>query len=326
MEYNCTNCNYATSDKSNFQKHLKSQKHLKKEQQLQNETQLKLKYNLNRTINYQCSFCSNTFSTAGSLARHKRACGDKQKVEMSFINAIEKKDTVIEKKDSEIEKKDIELKQLREEVKYLKTLITNAGGVIKTSVSALSYVAKNYNGAPILKKLKDYSYIKEKEVDDGDSEESEDKFDLMETLIYHNNKETIQEYLGNIIVEAYKKNDPANQSIWNSDTVRLTYVIRELIDKKPDWTVDKKGIKTAKYIINPLLEYIREQATHYLDEHKLENYIDESEIRIKKICDKINACGKIIVSIDNKSLSKLILKYIAPHFYLAKENMHLIEN
>ena len=214
-------------------------------------------------------------------------------------------------------------KQSQDEIKHLKSLINNAGAVIKTSVSALAYIAQNYDGAPILKKLPDYSYIKELELDD---EDSLDEFDLIEILIYHNNKETLQEYLGDIIVEAYKKKDPSKQSIWNSDTDRLNYIIRDLINKKPDWTVDKKGVKTTKYIIDPLLEYIREQVANYILENTTDKYVHLSEYMLNKHAEKLNSCGKVIAGIDNKSLSKLILKYIAPHFYLAKPEQLIEEN
>ena len=323
MEYKCTDCNYATYDKSNFQKHLKSIKHNKKVLVQTNKTQMKPKTHSNETVKYICQFCSNTFSTASSLARHRRACVNKDTIEMDYtqhINELSKK-LEIEK---ELRFKDLEMnKKLEDEVKYLKSLIHNAGAVIKTSVSALSYVAQNYDKAPALGRLKDYSYIKEQEIDEDNSDI--DEFDLIDNLIYHHNRETIQEYLGNVIVEAYKKKDPKKQSIWNSDTVRLTYIIRELINKKPDWSVDKKGIKTTKYIIEPLLEYIREEVANYVIENTADKYIHLSEFVLGKHAEKLNHCGQIMASIDNKTLSKSVLRYIAPHFYLAKPEQLLEE-
>jgi len=286
---------------------------------------------------YQCPFCKNNYSSSSNLTRHKKACNKKDQLESEYYNELDKKEQEIQRlkelyekdtthlkelyeKDTihlkELHEKDGKLnKQLQDEVKHLKSLINNAGGIIKTSVSALAFVAQNYEGAPILKQLKNYSYIKEIELD---ADDSDDEFDLIDTLIHHNMKETIQEYLGNIIVEAYKKKDPNKQSIWNSDTTRLTYIIRDLINKKPDWTVDKKGIKTGKYIIDPLLEYIRKEVTEYILENGAEKYIHLSEYMLNKHAEKLNSCGKILASIDNKSLSRLVLKYIAPHFYLAK--------
>ena len=341
MKYNCNFCNYYTDILFCYQKHLTTKKHtLKSNTGTINQLSAARELPDNSSKAFTCPYCNNKYTRVNNLTQHKKICPDKDKIEKGLTFELEKKEEEIkhlkelyqkdiEKYKQNAEKDDEMKKQLQDQVSHLKTLINNAGAVIKTSVSALSFVAQNYDKAPLLRRLKDYSYIKEKDDDedndDNENTDTDDKFDLMETLIYHNNKETIQEYLGNIIVEAYKKKDPNKQSIWNSDTVRLTYVIRDLINKKPDWSVDKKGIKTTKYVIDPLLEYIRNQAVEYLDQHKLENYVDETETVIRRICDKINTCGKIIVTIDNKELSRLILKYIAPHFYLAKPDQLLEE-
>jgi hypothetical protein len=60
-------------------------------------------------------------------------------------------------------------------------------------------------------------------------------------------------YLGDIIIKYYKKENPKDQSIWNSDTTRLNYLIRELIDTELTWTCDKAGLKVNEFIIIPLL-------------------------------------------------------------------------
>lgn len=355
MKYSCNFCSYDTDRLFSYNKHLSTKKHIAKVRE-QNKKKIKsqnihkpfIKHSLDihkKSENvYECPYCENTYSSSSNLIRHKKSCSKKDQLESEFNTELEKKEYEIQRlkelyekdtihlkelyeKDTshlkELHEKDDKLnKQLQDENKHLKSLISNAGGIIKTSVSALAYVAQNYEGAPVLKKLKDYSYIKEIELDEDDSN---DEFDLIDTLIHHNMKETIQEYLGNIIVEAYKKKDPNKQSIWNSDTTRLTYIIKDLINKKPDWTVDKKGIKTGKYIIDPLLEYIRKEVAEYILENDAEKYLHLGEFMLNKHAEKLNSCGSIIASIDNKALSKLVLKYIAPHFYLAKPEQ-LIES
>lgn len=341
-KFTCVICNYSTDVKFAFEKHLNSNKHIIKSQELKktkNDSQNIPKLFMKRSsdipeINanvYECPFCNNTYSSSSNLTRHKKLCSKKEELQNEHNIELKEKDQEIQRlkelyeKDTthlkELHKKDeVMHKKLEDEVKYLKSMINNAGAVIKTSVSALSYIAENYDGAPVLKKLKDYSYIKEQEVDEDDTD---DEFDLIGMLIYHDTKETLNEYLGNIIVEAYKKKDPKKQSIWNSDTVRLNYIIRDLINKKPDWTVDKKGVKTTKYIIDPLLEYIRDQVTNYVLDNTADKFIHLTEYKLNQHAEKLNNCGQIIASIDNKSLSKSILKYIAPHFYLAKSEQLL---
>ena len=91
-----------------------------------------------------------------------------------------------------------------------------------------------------------------------------------------------------------------------------------MIHKKPDWTVDKKGVKTSKYVIAPLLEYIRELMAIFIDNNKLEDYLDDSEWKMKKRMENLQSAGEICFNIKNKMFEEQILKYIAPHFYLTK--------
>src|SRR5207249_8087833 len=120
----------------------------------------------------------------------------------------------------------------------------------------LTYIATNYKTAPALQALDDYSQIQQKYNDS--------KF--IETLIYNFNHNKLDKYLGDMIIKFYKKEDPSQQSLWNSDTSRLTYIIKELLNNNnSDWLVDKKGIKTCNYIIDPLLQYIDVIIKKYLN-------------------------------------------------------------
>ena len=331
MKYICNFCNYETDLLFSHKKHLKTQKHIKNVTEYANNNTKNHKtfkvhsskrQNLPRK-EFKCTFCDKIFYSSSNLTRHTKTCPKKMQMESYSMNEIEKRDYEIARL-IELRKHDLDLhdqlyKQQQDEIIHLKSLIKNAGAVIKTSVSALSYVAQNYNNAPILKKIEDYSYLEY-----ADDDDTEDEFDLTQTLLNHHNDKTLVTYIGDIIVRNYKKDDPTKQSIWNSDSVRLTYVIRELIDKKPDWTVDKKGVKTIKYIIAPLLEYIRELMEHFLENNKLENYLDEHISKMKKRMDNIKLASEICFIIKNKSLSEQILKYIAPHFYLPKNDQLII--
>jgi hypothetical protein len=313
--YKCTDCNYATCDKSNFLKHNLTQKHLSKVDEntkvLLNDTQMKPNDTIKK-MQYQCIYCINEFSTASSLARHQKACGAKHNLENSYKTELDKYKFKV-KEMAKSKKKDTELKkQMQNEITYLKSQIQISGSVIKTSVSALAYVAKNYNDAPRLTKMDNYAYITH--------DDENDEFDLLETIFDNYRDKLLEQYLGNIIVLAYKKNNPAEQSVWNSDTTRLTYLVKDIINKKTDWTVDKKGIKTTKYIIDPLLSYIRTLLSKYIDDNCLENFVTEPYMKFKKRTDNLQTVAEIITIISNETLAEQILKYIAPHFYLTKND------
>jgi len=323
MKYICATCNYETDRLSSYQKHLITKKHLQYVSDHTNNSkiihkQFKLQSTTQATIikkEFGCDYCKKKFSSSSNLTRHKKTCLIKSQIDQYAINEIEKRDLEIAHLKVMHDKL---YQQQQEEIAHLKSLINNAGGVIKTSVSALSYVVKNYDKAPVLKQIKDFSYL---ECADSDSnDDGSDENDLSQTIIKCNGNKTIVDYLGNIIVQAYKKDDPSKQSIWNSDATRLTYMIRELIDKKPDWLVDKKGVKTTKFIIEPLLEYIRQLMADFIEENRLENFLHDSDWRMRRRMDDLKTAGEICYNIKNKILSEQLLKYIAPYFYLNKND------
>ena len=58
----------------------------------------------------------------------------------------------------------------------------------------------------------------------------------------------------------------------------------------------------------------------FLENNKLEDYLDEHISKMKKRIENIETVSRICFEIKNKTLSEQILKYIAPHFYLSKND------
>lgn len=324
----CNICSYSSRDKFNYNKHLNTKKHKEKvteiskgtlEEPLRNlceTSEIKSRENLNI---FKCAHCDNCYSTSGSLARHKKVCGnyktennmnkyyeENQKLRMENqlikIENLNLKNLVDEKEDK--------ISILKSEVMHLKSLVNNAGNIIKTSVSTMSYVIKNYKDAPVLESVKDYSAI----------HYDKDNTEFVNNLIYEYNHNKLNAYIGDFIIKTYKKGDPSKQSIWNSDTNRLTYLIREIIStNKVDWKVDKKGIKTTKFIIEPILEYIDTQIREYVENFDID-YSSGSAKEAERKMMKLKSATDILKNIEDKVLSDEILKYIAPYFYLNKHD------
>jgi hypothetical protein len=224
------------------------------------------------------------------------------------------------------------IETLRLENNFQKQLINSAGGIIQRSMNTMSYLLLNYNNAPPLTQLSDYS-IMSKNIDC-----------LMNDLIYYYKKNKLDKHIGDFIVQQYKKKEPELQSIWSSDVDRLNYFIRELInDSKPQknqsiksdrmiksdsiidndnkkfqWVIDKKGIKMTEYIIDPLLKYISTIGTAYLQQKNKQINEGFDIHKDAKLLEDIQIVASINCDIKNNTLSKNINKYIAPHFYLDK--------
>lgn len=299
--HKCSQCEYQSPKKSNLDRHMTTHNNRIKVNKkpssiVKNPGSILVESNNGNT--YVCSFCKNKYSTAGNLAKHKKSCNDKIKLE----DKVKELERIVDAKDDMIF-------ILKEDNTHLKSLVNTAGAVIKTSMSTMSYVIKNYEDAPALAPLKNYSAIHYKQT----------KTEFVEDLICHYKHKLLGGFIGDFIIKTYKKDDPTKQSLWNSDTTRLTYVIRELYDKKIDWRVDKQGIKIIKYVVEPVLNYVDKTIRDYIKNFDT-NYDVCSAREAEKKMLKLTHANEILTKIEDKILCDDIMRYIAPYFYLSKDD------
>ena len=316
-KYECKLCNYITKEKSNLNRHYKSLKHLSNVSEntnIKSNTKQKASNIIMDSIwipygshmdheikeikqkVYLCNYCNDSFSGANNLARHKKSCGVKKETEREYeikFREMQNKIDMLEKSNEH---------QL-EETKYYKNLLNEAGGLVNKSVSALTYVVNNYDGAPAIKT------ITIQDIDTFDNTEQK----IVETVLSHYKHKTLSKYLGDIILKLYKKDDPKSQSIWNTDDNRLTYLIKELLNNKSsNWIVDKKGIKTQIYLIDPLLAHIKSLLVSYQT-----NYIipdaNIGSVEVEFILENSKKIIELVNDIDDGIISKEILKHISSH-------------
>lgn len=336
--YKCIQCEYETNDSSNFKKHKESKKHIA---------------NMTKTSLY-CDICKLVFKHRSSMYRHKNTtCKIKKMKETEKItntaNEIEvlKYQMKIKDLECEIIKQKLELSLAKSqgendkhktvadiykgENEFHKTLTVNAGNVIGKTVSALTYIMENYQKAPELKLLDNDTAIRLLKYETHDGKLTKlitGKTPLQYLLDLHENGKLIS-HLGNLIISQYKKIDPSDQSIWNTDSSRLTYVVRNVAtdkDKKGKaknfiWGSDKKGIKINNYLITPLLEQLKDMILNY-DKDVCDNFDDMTQMQRDKYADNSIHTINIKQCISTSSLHKAILRYIAPHFHMSKHKMN----
>jgi hypothetical protein len=254
-------------------------------------------------MKFVCPYCNATFSFNQSLSRHKKyRCSKnvdseldicKEKKPKEDINALKIKCDLYEKQNA-----------------YLQSLVDKAGTIasdaitsVKSTTSALNYIVQTFSNAPALEPLKNYSEIKNYAVIKnycGDN-------DLARVLISLYSDGKLVNYLGDLLISIYKKDDPKEQSVWNSDCARLSYIIRIIIGSKESWIMDKKGIKLKEFIINPLLEYVEKEIWMFLEEPKNANIDNFS---------RIGNAAKLLKDIRNFVTCKELIKYLAPYFQI----------
>lgn len=281
--HKCPHCDYTTPKKSNYNRHMNT-----------HNTEL-------QTANIICDLCGLPCARKSSLLRHKTKC-------INYHINKNKMEHTIDNITVQLQLQEQLINTLKTENENLKHIVDNAGMLLKTSISTMSYIMKNYNNAPAIELIKDYSIM----------HINQDNTKFVETLIYEHKHKNLYAYLGDFIIKFYKKGDPSQQSIWNSDTNRVTYIIREIINNNHiNWTIDKKGIKIGKYIIEPLLEYIDAMLRLYISNMDMQ-YRKYTVNEINKKTIKLQAITEIIKSIEDRVLNSEIIKYVTPHFYLNK--------
>jgi hypothetical protein len=301
--YKCIICNYITKDTSNLKRHNKTKKHLKnictKNDNNIDTPQCTInapqctdnlsKINKKPNNKFICNYCNASFTRSNSLSRHKNICSEKQLYEKDNQHEIELLNCKLDK-----------YKHFEEEAKYYKKLLMEAGGLVKKSVSALTYSITNYDDAPPIKTIEVTNVDK---FNDSDAQIADD-------IISACKHKTLNKYLGDIIVKEYKKKKPVDQSIWNTDDTRLTYIIKELIQNNfSNWVVDKKGIKTTIYLIDPLLKHVKSLIITYQKNMIIGNTAFEMEVHM----ENSKVITDLVVDIDNDVTSKEILKYISSY-------------
>ena len=311
--YECKTCNYLTSRTDNYTRHMNSKRHHKKVSEVDNiivNTNLSTsgcsrkptaarKYVSDKSISdninmsekqYICESCGNIFYRLSNLTRHHKIC----------INS-----------NSEMTKLKEQLKIYMDKAKHYKHLFEEAGSVVKKSIGAVSYIMNNYKSAPALKTIT---------IDDF-NENIPKKDKVAEHILSAYKNKTLSKYIGNVIIKVYKKDNPKQQSIWNTDDNRLSYMLKEIIENKTkssNWIVDKKGTKTAKYIVKPLLDHIRALLEEYnLSINPADYKYDASGMQL--LLENSRALLKLANDIDTGITSTEVLKYISAHLRFNKK-------
>ena len=135
----------------------------------------------------------------------------------------------------------------------------------------------------------------------------------MDDLFYYKDHKNLDTFIGQKLVDEYKKKDPKSQAIWSSDVARLVFIIRVQTESEVIWFKDKGGNKTKELIVDSILKEIDEALNFYI------NYVDthKHEFEPKKLLNYVYNQMKAVEIQDDiihGELAKGIMKYIAPCF------------
>ena len=299
-------------------------------------------------MKYYCSSCDYSTDNRSNWYYHKKTIKHIECANYKICNSCREKDEMIKEKDDQI--------------KYLKTIINNfqtsSTNITKNtdkSMSTYNFVIMNFNQAPALCQIerdeateiieKEFSklstikeLIKNESLETNSDDESLNSIEInqkknkmqnkkeeiyVEKLLSLFKNDKLVEYIKDIIVPMYKTDDPKQQTVWNTDTARLNYVIRDIVGKQTEWITDKKGLKVTKYVIKPITKLMAEMTEKYSKNHcKIIQKHDSSLEEIKCHVEKQNLAILLIHDLLKGDINAHVCHQLCPEFHLDKNYMN----
>lgn len=325
-KYECKICEYSTNDRSNFWRHKNTTLHKKrtedgqlKSSEKNDNTSFANRLPVKNSKSYTCAHCGFFTPHSSSYSKHKRRCADKLDEERSVLErlkTVEMEAQLLKVRNEKIErlykeKENILINQIENFREIMMETKKN-----KNSVSSLLY--EHCSDNPHITEI-DATKL---------NELIKPKVKLIKEIISRFKHRILHKFLGDFIVSVYKKDDIQSQSIFSTDTARMNYMIKELLfDKKSNWVLDKRGVKTSEYIISPVIKHVRELVcshfesltpTEIKDIKKMEEivYIKRDLIEILndiddgKLCEKINRYISPLLKMERSKMKKLHKKTV----------------
>ena len=335
MEHVCIPCDYSTMHKRDIDKHNKTHKH--KISSIAYKKLLKKETTDNSM--YKCSYCPAIFSSQSSMIRHKNKC----KID-EFTLRMQLKDNEIiqlkQQKDNEVAilKQQLENAELSGKINHLEMTLKNKDELLKSkddtieilknqstitntttsaitniatkTVSALTYLTTKHKNAPPLLQVEHEQAKKLLECDEH--------VKLEEHILIEYKEGRLDEFIGDIIVKHYKKEDPGQQSIWNSDVSRLSFLIKDIVGEESEWVKDKKGIKLRQLVIKPITIFIKELIEKWRIQQDAIGVDDLTREQLEKRMKDQEYTFGILATVDSGSLEDSIAQHLSPRFGLNK--------
>lgn len=310
-KYLCNSCNFESDNKTDYNRHVKTNKHKEKVKEntdvflssskvSQGFVEKTQKY----SNKYVCNICEKSYTHKSSLSNHSKICKSKETIIQEYVN----NQKIQEEKIKHLEDK---IKILTEDRTSYKNIAESTVETAKVSANALSYAIKNYKNAPAIQTFNNFKLLLGNET----------HYSIAEIVIHYHIKKELPQYIGNVLIKEYKKENPNDQSLYNTDTTRALYIIKEIIDEESEWLTDKGAVKTSKYTIKPILDYLKIHLVKYFDDTKLEMASDTSN----KLFNNMIIAQEIINNINTGVLNKDIIKYVSSYFHIDRKNIKQIE-
>jgi uncharacterized C2H2 Zn-finger protein/nitrogen regulatory protein PII len=233
----------------------------------------------------------------------------KEKSEFEIKLLKENKEEVLKSKEELSKTKDKHIEYLQQ------TNIENSRMSHISQLSAINFASMYYNKSigmiGVDKKAqkidKGIRQLPDMKIWIKESPELADQYVAEKLIVLYSNDKFI-DYICSVIHNAYKTEDPLDQTIWSTDVSRLVYIVRITLEKENKWEYDKKGVRIKQSIIDPLLDEVQDIMVEYVEKiHTLSK--SNAKIDYLKKLELVNIAKTIIHELKNRlSIKNRIIK------------------
>ena len=258
--------------------------------------------------------CGKQYTNKSGLWKHKKVCK---------IGSINHQEEIVDKQTIILEQQArlIELLEQNKNITKKQKVITNINNnySINTTnnnnqktINVIAYVNQHFIDTKPIQQIKERDVLKILNFDESCGHSLEDM------IVFQHTKYLLDQFIGEFIVNVYKQKDPTKQQIWSSNVKKLTFIVRQILNKTEKvWLKDFNGVCVTQHVISPILEKIKKMMIKYGKKcHEEMNNPNIHEDRFNKLCENQSTSLKVIYDINQKKLHHKILLYLAPHFQL----------
>lgn len=263
--------------------------------------------------------CGKYFIYIQGLYKHKKICKEiiyLQTID-EHVKTIKEKNNVIEMLTKQIESlqqqtqpscQQIEKKPTKKQSKLTNT--TNNANIDNRTINIVTYINDNFPNTKPISMLTNVGARKLLKFDESCGHT------LEEMIVFQHSKYLLDQFIGDFIVNEYKKKNPEKQQIWSSNVQKLTFIVRQVLNKTDHaWLKDFNGICVIKHVIYPILQEVKKILQLY--SKQCAKIIEDPSTSNEKF-EKLNNTGqhilKIIYEINQKTLHENIArKHIKIH-------------
>jgi hypothetical protein len=338
--YICNICNYETTSVYNHNRHKTSQRHLKNVEIHQQQNNLNIPLNQIEHIKQIVKEAVDESNTANLAKETLNLNKEAVNLNKEAFN-LNKESLNLHKDTNDATKKTLNTAKMSlftnkkallmsKQSLLLNTEILNTTKkTLNTNISVIKYLTDNHKNNPVLNELTDKE-CKKILLESYDISSRNRNFKLQRTLLRDFRENVLIRNIITTILSIIKKENPNEQSIYNCDSSRLNYVIKESIE---NWKEDKSGVNLNKLIIDPIMNTIEILIQEFYEEIMQKSREEYSKPKEEQSIELINICinntvtiMELLQALSVRKFDKIIIRDLAPHLRIYKSAQTLSDN